>query len=320
MKAFEKNKTKLPTPTNFESKDSNNGISNESDASCKEISHDRLIDRLDIQLLLAIIVFFVSAWAYMNSIICDFTGNESHNERMSYIIVHYILTVAIVLCLFLTYKKGTLLLDIDHDVTDETRKYFDLFLSSWINVLGICLGILVFSSFSNLYGTWFLGSVVFLVFLFYETNKLKFTLVQSFNFLIWIIAFFPIYLSTMTILAKNIEIITDKPYYTLDDDIIITVNAKGYACEHKMVCLGGMGPKPTPKHDVIRIRAVQVKNNKISVGLVSPASGLSFFMEYPIRMIFDMPNIYPTLEDGDGIYYKDKNINITDTDTDTDKK
>ena len=50
----------------------------------------RIIDMLDIQLLVAVVIFFVSAWAYLNSVICDFTTTEPYNERMSYILVHYI--------------------------------------------------------------------------------------------------------------------------------------------------------------------------------------------------------------------------------------
>jgi len=43
----------------------------------------RIVDRLDIQLLITVIIFFVSAWAYLNSIICDFTGSELPNTQMS---------------------------------------------------------------------------------------------------------------------------------------------------------------------------------------------------------------------------------------------
>ena len=118
----------------------------------------RIIDMLDIQLLVAVVIFFVSAWAYLNSVICDFTTTEPYNERMSYILVHYILSIVLVLCIGITYIKGKyLLLPGDSDFTKRERRYIDLFIDGWIWTLILCVCIFIFN---NIF--WWIGGIVFL--------------------------------------------------------------------------------------------------------------------------------------------------------------
>ena len=51
----------------------------------------QILERLNIQLLISVIIYFVSCWIFLNNKICSFTGSEPLGEQMSYIFVHYIL-------------------------------------------------------------------------------------------------------------------------------------------------------------------------------------------------------------------------------------
>jgi len=64
------------------------------------------LEKLQIELLLSVLVYFLTAWVLLNNKICSFTGAEVHNVQICYIFVHYVLTVTIILCLFLTAVKS----------------------------------------------------------------------------------------------------------------------------------------------------------------------------------------------------------------------
>lgn len=93
----------------------------------ESFSGHRIVDRLDIQLLITVIIFFVSAWAYLNSIICSFTGSEPVNVQMSYIYVHYVLTVILLLSIVLTAIKSSYILN-NEEIKPSFLNLFKLFL------------------------------------------------------------------------------------------------------------------------------------------------------------------------------------------------
>lgn len=243
------------------------------------ISGHRIVDRLDIQLLITVIVFFVSAWAYLNSIICNFTGSELPNMQMAYIFVHYVLTVTLGFSVVLTAIKSYYIL-INDEINQSFLKLFRLFLDSWYWILGICLIILLLSGTTNY--EWLLGAVVvsiFLGFKMYDLNYSKSNIVKT---VVGLIVLFPLFLSTMTSLVKNVEIQTDKPFYSFSDKVLITVNARGYACKHKLIGLSEdySDAKYYSDKGLIILNATQVKNNEIAVGTISPTTGFENFISY----------------------------------------
>ena len=266
----------------------------------------RMTDLLDIQLLLAVIVLFVSAWAYLNNVICDFTTAEPFNERMAYILVHYILSAVLLLCLGITYIKGKYLLITDRrDFSIRERKYIDLFIYGWIWVLCLCVCILVFSNFY-----WWIGGLAFLIgvclYMFRENfDKAEIAVVNSL-----LVLCFPVFISLMTNITKNIEI--EVAHDTITDVLTITVNPRSYDAEYIVKGLANSelvkGEQYMVYDHVINTKNAYIHNNEIVVSVVSPASGSNFW-DYAIRKIlnYDLPKTIPN----DATHYnKTKIVNI----------
>lgn len=249
------------------------------DKNLEQLNGHRIVDRLDIQLLITVIIFFVSAWAYLNGIICDFTGSEPVNVQMSYIYVHYVLTVILVLSVVLTAIKSSYILN-NEEIKEPFLRLFKLFLDSWYWILGICLFIILLSDSFNY--EWILGSLVICIFIAFKMKDIGYTkrpiIVTIFIFIIA----FPFFLSTMTCIEKNIEVETDKPFYSFSDKVLITANARGYACRHKLVGLSEEynGAKYYSDKGLIILNATQIKNNEVAIGTISPATGVENFIFY----------------------------------------
>ena len=254
---------------------------------------ERIVDRLDLQLLLAVIVFFVSAWAFLNGRICNFTGSEPINVQMSYILVHYILTLVLVLCVCITAVKGNFVLrEDDEDISDENVICsIKLFIEGWFPTLLLCVGVLITSSIIPWY-LWFLCAVVLLVI---KLKSFDVTLPSRLCFALGVIILFPIFVSTMTIVEKEVDVVLDKDYYSLSDDVTVSIQSKGYACRHSLVCLGDPHSSYTVDNNKIILPASYIENGSIYVGTVSPASGFQNFFVYPYRKIFNLPIQYPSL-------------------------
>jgi hypothetical protein len=275
---------------------------------------ERIVDRLDLQLLVAVIVFFVSAWAFLNSRICGFTESEPVNVQMSYILVHYILTLVLFLCVYITAIKGNYVLRRkEEDISENNLIGVRLFIEGWFPALILCMGILVTSSFIP----WYCWAIIALGLLFYKTTKLSIRIPARISLILILIILFPIFISTMTIVVKDIKVKTDKEYYSLSDDIVISVETKGYACNHALVCLGEKELYPNTQYQFLKnkiiLPAYCVKNNQISVGTISPASGFVNFFEYPFKKMLGKPFI-PLDAKGRRsnryVYYKSRNLNI----------
>ena len=273
----------------------------------------RIIDRLDLQLLVAIIVFFVSAWAFLNGRICNFTESEPLNVQMSYIFVHYILTLVLFLCIVITAIKGNFVLRVKgEDVSEPGELLIRFFIESWFPILLLSVGILVTSSIIPWYYWCFIAAGL----LFVKLWMMKLSLPVCLSFVLTVVIIFPLFISTMTVVMKDINVVVNKEYYSLSDDIVISVQTKGYACNHTLVSLGEKELYPNSKYDlgkgIIVIPAYCVKNNVISVGTVSPASGRRRFFTYPYRKILGMPddNTYRRSKSSEHVYYKSKRITI----------
>lgn len=273
----------------------------------------RIIDRLDLQLLVAIIVFFVSAWAFLNGRICNFTESEPLNVQMSYIFVHYILTLVLFLCIVITAIKGNFVLRVKgEDVSEPGELLIRFFIESWFPILLLSVGILVTSSIIP----WYCWLIIAAGLLLVKLLMMKLSLPICLSFVLSAVIFFPLFISTMTVVMKDINVVVNKEYYSLSDDIVISVQTKGYACNHTLVSLGEKELYPNSKYDlgkgIIVIPASCVKNNVISVGTVSPASGRRSFITYPYRKILGMPdnNTYRRSKSSEHVYYKSKRITI----------
>ncbi|MBO7646761.1 MAG: hypothetical protein J6S56_01520 [Bacteroidales bacterium] len=274
-----------------------------------------IVERLDLQLLLAVIVFFVSGWAYLNKTICDFTGSEVLKIQMNYILVHYVLTLVLILCLYITYLKGLYI--IKKSAYDESKdKYFNLFMDSWLFILIVCVIIIATATFCP----WIVSATLVLALFVRQLKLSKFSSVQAISIAIWTIIGFPLFISTMTLIDKKIEVIFDNEYYEIDDNLIISIDSKGYACNQKLVCLSEdclfQNSRYDVKNDMIKLQATSLKgnNNKkvVTVGTVTPASGLNFFF-YPYQKMLNRPINY--LDYGKPankkfVYYSTKKVNI----------
>lgn len=249
------------------------------DKNLEQLNGHRIVDRLDIQLLITVIIFFVSAWAYLNGIICDFTGSEPVNVQMSYIYVHYVLTVILVLSVVLTAIKSSYILN-NEEIKEPFLRLFKLFLDSWYWILGICLFIILLSDSFNY--EWILGSLVICIFIAFKMKDIGYTKRPIIATIFIFIIAFPFFLSTMTCIEKNIEVETDKPFYSFSDKVLITANARGYACRHKLVGLSEdyNGAKYYSDKGLIILNATQIKNNEVAIGTISPATGVENFIFY----------------------------------------
>jgi hypothetical protein len=276
----------------------NNNLNN--DDRHHQLSSDdaqKIIERLELQLLLAVIIFFISGWAVLNKTICNFTEAESLNSQMGYILVHYVLTIVLCLCLYITYVKGKYIIDtnsINKEKNDyyysARAKYFRLFMNSWLFILISCLATLALTS----HFSWWLFGIALIVSIFILCCKVDFYPMDAFILVFCIICFFPLFISTMTLVNKHIDIVFDKEYYCIDDDVLITVESKGYACSHKLVCIAENTIYPNPDSNLpydtdgnlIAVKALAIKGNGskrlITVGTVTPASGYCNFLRYPI--------------------------------------
>lgn len=152
-------------------------------------SEHRMVDRLDIQLLITVIIFFVSAWAYMNSLICSFTGSELPNYQMSYIFVHYVLTITLIFSVVLTAIKSYYILNND-EIRENLLKLFKLFLESWAWILCICVIIILLSNAFNY--EWLLGAVVIFTFIGFKMMDLYFCKKNILSTILLLILLFPL--------------------------------------------------------------------------------------------------------------------------------
>jgi len=251
-----------------------------------KIDNRRIVDLLDIQLLIAVIVLFVSAWAYLNSIICDFTTTEPYNERMSYILVHYILTSVLILCVSITYVKGKYLLKTDtKNFSPRERRYIDLFIYGWIWVLLLCVAILAFNSF-----TWIWGGLVFLIgLIYYMTIKQNFGWAETVVVNLLLVLCFPVFISTMVNISKDIIIKTSIDPQS--DNISITIDPKSYDAKYYVVGLANKdlvkGEQYQVDKNVITTKSAFLRENQITVSTLSPAAGWENFFTYSLRKIFN---------------------------------
>ena len=268
-------------------------------------SGSRIVDRLDLQLLITVILFFVSAWAYLNGVICNFTGSESTNIQMSYIFVHYILTVFLILSVLLTAIKSYYILN-DGDISKDKISYrlFQLFLNSWYWILGLCFLIVLCSDAFNY--EWLFGAVVVCIYTVFRMLDLKYSKKSIlYSVLLYIIGF-PLFLSMMTSVIRNVDVETDKPFYNFSDKVLITVNARGYACQHKLVGLGEEfhGAKYYSDKGLIMLNATQIRNNQIAIGTVSPTAGFKNFVFYLYYKMNGYTPPYIKINDNDMVEIK----------------
>lgn len=253
---------------------------------------DRIIDRLDLQLLVAVIVFFVSAWAYLNNTICDFTESEPNNVQMSFILVHYILTLYLIVCVIITAIKGDYILKKrEEDIQGIKFQIIQFFIESWFFSLVICIAVLLTATIIP----WYVWVIVVLFLLCVEMRHMGIKAKNgSFIFFCFILLFF-FFISSMTMTVKEITVHTDREQYAITDDVMISVESKGYACQHTLVCLGAEelhSHSSYVKHkNVIVIPATCIKNNLVSVGTVSPASSFSGFLVYPLAKMLNKDSL-----------------------------
>lgn len=320
-----KNKKERQTPTEDRKQGNNDSVSPRKNNQNSEKGAQDIIERLELQLLLAVIIFFVSSWALLNKTICDFTDAEPLNSQMGYILVHYVLTLVLCLCLYITHVKGKYIIDKNSNTQnnekyyDDRAHYFTLFMKSWFIVLGVSLLILILTP--VIHWWWCaIGLFAFFVTIFLLTGFKWKTIPLVFC----IISFFPLFISTMTLINKQVEIVFDKEYYDIDDKVLITVRSKGYACSQKLVCIAEDNLFQNAAYEVngnlIAVDASEIKGNAkrvIAVGTLTPASGLKNFLRYPMyKMLnkvdsdYQYDSDYKDLKNEKSIYYSSGIVNI----------
>ena len=255
----------------------------------------RIVDLLDLQLLLAVIVFFVSGWAYLHSVICGFSGSEPYNERMGYILVHYILTTVLVLCIYITYIKSKYLF-LNKSEESYEKLWVDFFVNSWIIFLVSCLGILLLTQNISSYVpsiivqyVWVVAAIAFLLVVATTMKKHGFSPSTIKQTCISLVVFFPFFISAMMSVSKNIEVKVERNRDSFYDQMNIIVDARGYDCQY--VVEGIADSRLIKNFDytvdgaVIRTISNYFPNNKVTVSIVSPAVDDNNLM-YALRKIF----------------------------------
>ena len=241
----------------------------------------RIVDLLDLQLLLAVIVFFVSGWAYLHSVICGFSGSEPYNERMGYILVHYILTAVLVLCIYITFIKSKYLF-LNKSEESYEKLWVDFFVNSWITVLISCVGILFLTQNISSYVNeriepfiWLVAALAFLFIVAKTMKKHKFSHNTIIMTSVSLVILFPFFISAMMSVSKNIDIKVEKIQDSVYDQMNIIVDARGYDCQYEVEGLADerlvKGYDYEVDGSVIRTISNYFPNNKVVVSIVSPA-------------------------------------------------
>lgn len=267
-------------------------------ATVDDNSIHNVLKRLDIQLLLSVLVYFMTAWIFLNNKICNFTGVETYSIQMSYILVHYVLTLTLLLCLCLTAIKSYLMININ--CKTWIINLFTLFLESWYWILGICFFTIVLSG--SFEYEWLLSAGILITYLIFKMSDLKYNKIIIASTVITIVYLFFLFISTMTSIIREIEIETDKPFYSFSDKVLITVNTRGYACNHKLIGLGEnyKDVKYYSDKGLIILNATQIKNNEVAIATLSPAAGASnFFISYPWSKITGKDAVYKNIDPND---------------------
>lgn len=267
-------------------------------ASVDENSIHDILKRLDIQLLLSVLVYFLTAWIFLNNKICNFTGAETQTMQMSYILVHYVLTLTLLLCLSLTAIKSYLMININCKMW--IINLFKLFLESWYWILAICFFTIILSG--SFKYEWLLSAAILITFLILKMADLKYSKTVITLTVITITYLFFLFISTMTSIIREVEIETDKPFYSFSDKVLITVNTRGYACNHKLIGLGEKYRDVQYYSDkgLIVLNATQIKNNEVAIATLSPATGVgNFFLLYPWGKITGKDAEYENIDPND---------------------
>lgn len=245
----------------------------------------QILDRLNIQLLISVTLYSVGYWVYLNGKICSFTGFEPLGEQLSYIFVHYILTAVLLLCVSLTAIKSYFMLKTDQRFKDWLIKLFKFFLETWYWILGLSFFVILCSGAFE--WEWLFGAIVLLSFFYLKMKDVGFKIKYILGTLITLIILFPVFISSMTLIISNVEIKNDKPFYSFSEKVYITVSARGYSCNHKLVGLGEQYKDVKFYYDkgLIVLNATQIKNNEIAIATITPATGLTQFLSYPFDKI-----------------------------------
>lgn len=263
-----------------------------------EMDDRRIINRLDIQALIAVTIFIVPGWFYMNSVISSFTDAISKNERMAFILVHYILTAVIILCMAITYIKGKALIHPEKpEFTDTEKLYIGLLINGWIYALGLSIAIIVVASIipGLSWGWEAFGGIVLLVC--YMHFRMHFKLEETIIINVMLMILFPIFISVMTNVTKNIELgyIYDKE----TGNLTITVNPQSYDDQYLIKGLADPNLHDGEQYKVFKhsiyTNIANLNSDEIVVCTVSPASGDNFFIYgvakvLGIKLPKDIPN------------------------------
>lgn len=273
----------------------------EKDNNIVNLSNKRIVDRLDLQLLLAVIILFVSAWAYLNKTICEFTSTEPYNERMSYILVHYLLSLMLVLCIAITYIKGKYLLKNDkNDFSLRERLYIDLFIDSWLLLLILSFVIITFNNIIP----WWIGAVSCGFVLGGYMIQKNFDKSEYMVIMCLYIFLFPLFITAMTNVSKQIDISVS--YDKETENVSINVDAKSYDGRYILIGLADKELQKdrdyTVRGPVIRINKAFLHKNMVTISTVCPASGSERY-KYSIRKILGIPGSIIIPENG-SVYNK----------------
>lgn len=272
----------------------------------------QIIDKIDLQLLIAVFVIFVSAWVYLKNIICDFTISTSLVTQIVHIIAHYILTIYMILCLFMCSVKCKYILNQSFCINTTTILCFEFFMKTWAFVLcTIFLSILT----CGIPGApWIILLISIIAFCLYLNKKIRISLFASVFIVCLIIFCFPIFLSTMTILVRPISLSIKQSDYNLDEYVTLFVNGKGYACKYWPVVLEDnflySGTEYIINYNTVSIPVTGIKNGVISVGVMGPINSFKSFICYPCCKLFNYygDNVF-VIENGNPYFY-DITINV----------
>lgn len=277
-----------------------------------DMESSQIVSQIDLQLLIAVFVIFISAWVYLKDIICNFTISTPLETQFIHIIAHYVLTLYMILCLFICSIRGKYLLSKNTSINSKIIICFEIFMKTWASAL--CALFLAIITCDIAYVPLIILIVSICIFVVYLFKKVRISLFLSVIMASLLILCFPIFLSTMTILIRPISLSTKQSNYNLDEYVTLFVESKGYACKYYPVVLEDdflhSGTEYIINHNTISIPVTGIKNSIISVGVTGPINSFESFICYPFCKLcksFDN-NIFSTKN---GVpYFYNININI----------
>lgn len=249
-------------------------------------------------------IFFGSLWFYFLNFIKELTTNNPSDTNLFFLsFLHYLVFVYFLIALILFYETGLQLVE-EEKVSVLPTPIIKFLFSTWPVVLvGCCVSYVLVKFFPPSYNIAIslytpLGLALFTYFASkkFQLNQLLKELKDEKNLVVYYFSFFVIslfffYLVIMSCLFADIEIQTDKEFYTSRDNVLVSVASSGYL----------FNPD---------IKKISYGNSAFP--LAENVFGNRIVIEYPLKSRSFLPNRSESYGDFIRVDYKQANFLIID--------